>query len=166
MSGARTLAQLTGRVKVAQAIGPQTGLQLLVIHRANVAGTNRSIAFERYFEDLVDDRYAHSGQEFRAVLKHQAPGGVGFQATGRHIVRNYDDRPALHLDGQLLDGGAWREDRRNSVHLRAQKSFPFADTWLGAIGMHVEWLYQQVDSNDPYYDASTQVYSTGVELEF
>ena len=164
MTDARTLTQLTGRIKLAQAIGRQTGLQLLFIHRANLAGSNRTLTFDSYFEDLIDDRYSHSGSEYRVVLKHVGHGGVELQATGRHLLRNYDDRPALELDGELVDGGVWREDRRNLVHLRAKKALPFAHGW--PLLVHAEWLYQQVDSNDPYYDASTRVYSTGVEIEF
>ena len=32
--------------------------------------------------------------------------------------------------------------------------------------LHLEWLYKDVNSNDLYYDTSTQLYSLGVEVGF
>jgi hypothetical protein len=60
----------------------------------------------------------------------------------------------------------WREDRRHSLHLEGEKVLHRGAGWIRQVGLRLEWLYQRVDSNDPYYDATTQVYSVGVEFGF
>lgn len=166
LTGERTLAQVTGSAKVAQALGPQTGLQLVCTWRTNLAGQGRSVAFETYFEDLLDDHYAHTGTDLRAVLKHVAVGGFRLEATGRTAWRTYEDRPALDLEGYLIGDGVWREDRRHSLHLEGEKVIYTGAGWPRQVGVRAEWLYQRVDSNDPYYDAATRVYSVGLEIGF
>ena len=166
MAGARTLAQVGLRAKVAQAIGPQTGLQLILTRRANVAGRNRDLALDTHFEDLVDDRYAYSSKELKAIVKHVASGGVKLQASGRYAWRDYDDRPAMDLEGYLIGDGVWRADRRKALQLEGEKVIPMGKGWLKQIGVRLEWLYQHVDSNDPYYKAATQVYTVGVDFGF
>ena len=164
----RNLVQLVSRFKVAQSLGSNTGLQLEYLHRANLAGQSRYTEEEFYNpdDDLFDDRYSYDGSQFRTTLKHLAGWGVQVEATGNAERRHYTGRPALDLEGFLLDPASTRQDTRKSLGLAAEKSFYVDQGWVREIQVQLEWLYRRIDSNDPYYRTDVQVYSTGIQIDF
>ena len=166
--GVRTLVQATIGAKVAQAVARGTGLQIEYLQRINIAGRNRYAEVEGYNTDdeLFDDRYSYDGSEIRSTLKHLTPWGLQVEATGRYTRRNYTGRPALDLNGFLIAPDLTRRDTHKSVGVEAEKTFRLSNGWLREVGMRVEWLYSDIDSNDPYYDTSVQIFSTGLQVGF
>lgn len=164
----RHLMQLIARAKIAQSLAQNAGLQLEYIRRANLAGTSRFADTQLYNPDdeLFDDRYAYEGHSGRSVLKYLAGGGVQLQATGRWERRHYPGRPALDLDGFLLDSGATRRDIRRSLRLAAERSFYPTSGLASQARLRLEWSYLDTDSNDLYYDTAAKTYTLGVEFDF
>jgi hypothetical protein len=164
----RNLVQLVSRLKIAQSLGNNTGLQLEYRRRANLAGQSRYAQEELYNpdDDLFDDHYSYSGDELRTTLKHLAPWGLLMELTGRSEQRNYEGRPALDLEGFLLAASTTREDTRNTLALTTEKTFYLEEGRVREIRLQLEWLYRDIQSNDAYYQTDSQVYSTGVQIDF
>ena len=80
--------------------------------------------------------------------------------------RDFAGRPAFDLEGFVLASGDYRSDRRDTFKLVAEKSLFPGSAPTREIGLRIEWLVGEVDSNDPYYDAGYQVFSTGVQVDF
>ena len=164
----RHLAQLVSRLRVAQSLNLTTGLQLQYRNRRNVAGQSRYSADQVYNpdDDLFDDHYSYSGHEISATLKHLAANGWQLEVTGRSEDRHYGGRPALDLEGYLLESGDTRRDTRQSLSVGAERSiFPQAG-WVREVRVQLGWLYSDIDTNDLYYRAAAQVFSTGIQLDF
>ena len=164
----RTLAQLVSQAKIAQSLGQSTGLQLEFRHRANVAGQSRLVDAQAYDpdDDLFDDRYNYSGRRLRAAIKHFGPADVQLEVGGTSERRRYGGRPALDLDGLLVDDGADRRDRISSFSLGLER--PFYPLWLDEreVSLELEWRYRDVSSNDEYYSAQAQTFSLGMQVGF
>ena len=165
--GGSIQAQALLRVRIAQAVARGTGLQMEFLRRVNVYGHNRYTELENYDgeENPFDDRYSYGGREIRGTLKHLGS-VVRVEVTGRYVWRDYEDRPALDLDGAVVDLGILRQDRRKSLQFEVEKVLSLPGMWLREVGLQAKWLYLDVDSNDPYYSAATQVYSVGLRLGF
>ena len=166
--GARTLAQVLMRLKVAQSVAKGTGLQLELLRRVNVTGGDRYAAGAGYVEgeNPFDDRYSYGGREIRSSLKHLGVWGMRLEMTGQVAWRNYEDRPALGADGAVVAPTPLRRDRRKSLHFQAEKVFRLSSRWMQEVGLQAEWLYLDVNSNDAYYDVATRVYLIGLRLGF
>lgn len=156
-------AQIVLRVKLAQSLADAVGLQTEYANRTNLAGPGRSIDAQAYDpdEDLFGDRYSYAGHEFRVATKY-LDNSTRVEIGGQYARRRYPGRPALDLEGALL--GAMRKDGRRGLSAEAERTFPLAGGFLQEVRLHLEWFYLDVDSNDPYYQSSTQVYSAGVQL--
>ena len=164
----RSLMQAIMRLKLAQSLGPSTGLQLAYSRRDNLAGQSRYANLELYNpdDDLFDDHYSYSGGELRATLKHLAPWGAQVEASAATENRRFAGRPALDLDGLAAASGTNRNDRRKRMRLTAEKSlFPSVPLYQ-EVTVRLEWLIGENDSNDPYFDTRYQVISTGVQVDF
>ena len=164
----RHLAQLVSRIKVAQSLNLTTGLQLQYRNRTNLTGQSRYRAEQVYNpdDDLFDDHHSFSGHELSATLKHLAGSGWQLEVTGRSEDRHYRGRPALDLEGFLLDSGETRCDTRRSLSVGAEKSiFPQAG-WVREVRVQLGWLYSDIETNDLYYRATSQMFSSGIQLDF
>ena len=166
--GEGTLVQSVIRCKIAQAVARGTGLQVEYTHRTNLVGSNRYAEVESYTgeDDAFDDRYSYSGKRVEATLKRVGRWGMVLSLTGQYEWRSFEDRPALDLDGWAIGADVTREDRRGSLFLEAEKVFHLKTGWLREVGIHLESLVQDVDSNDPYYATSTRIHSVGFSFGF
>ena len=164
----RNLMQLITRLKIAQALGNNTGLQLEYRRRATLSGRSRFSEKEFYNpnDDLFDDRYSYNGHELRSTLKHLAPWGLLVELSGRLEHRDYTGRPALDLEGFLVAEAATREDNRKTVALTTERTFYLQEGRVREIRLQLEWLYRDIESNDAYYQTDSQVYATGIQIEF
>ena len=163
----RNLLQFNTRIKLAQSIDQYTGLQLAYRRKTNLAGQSRFSSEQLYNpdDDLFDDRYSYSGHEYRTTLKRLASAGKIFEFTARTARRRYTGRPALDLEGFLVESGETRQDTRNTLSLKVEKSV-FPATLSHEIRLHVEWQYTDINSNDPYYNTDYQALSAGVVVDF
>jgi hypothetical protein len=78
--------------------------------------------------------------------------------------RDYVDRAAYDLLGLSL--GETRSDTRWQLSLGARKTFWLDRSWPTEIVVDLNLSRRDVDSNDPYYDATSHVFTTGVQLGF
>ena len=78
--------------------------------------------------------------------------------------RSYNSRPTYALDG--FPTGAFAEETRRTVRLGLGRSFYSANSWAREIGIELEWLYRDIDSNDAFYDADARSYTIGIQLGF
>ena len=162
-------AQATAWLKVAQSVATRTGLQLQYTRQALLAGGTRYRRPEEYdpVEELFDDGYSRSGYELRATIKHQGAAGFDLLATARRARRLYEGRPALDLDGLPVGVGQNRRDTRTGLLVRLDRDLTaHAPVHLANLVLRLEWSLLAVDSNDPYYDTSTRVYSAALRLGF
>ena len=173
-------AQATAWIKVAQSLADRTGLQFQYTHLVLLGGGTRYRRPDEYdpSEELFDDGYSRSGFEVRTTLKHQTTAGIDLSATARRAHRRYEDRPALDLSGLIPSGLAAgaaspigaaedRQDTRTSLLARVDVDLTsLAPQGVADLGLRLEWSHLRVDSNDPYYDATTRVYSATARLAF
>lgn len=163
----RSLVQLHWRLKLAQGLGADTGLQLIYQRRHNLAGQSRFADISVYDTDdeLFDDHYSYSGDLARTTLKHLAPANSMLTISLATERRDFAGRPALDLQGFTIPGDG-RSDRRNTLKIAAERSFRPGEKSTREVALRLEWLVGDVDSNDPYYDAAYQVVSAGVQVDF
>ena len=164
----RNLIQLITRLKIAQALGNNTGLQLEYRKRTTLSGQSR-FSSEQFYnpnDDLFDDHYSYKGHEWRSTLKNLAPWGLLVELSGRLEHRNYTGRPALDLEGFLVAEAAARADKRKTMALSAERTFYLQEGRVREIRLQLEWLYRDIESNDAYYQTDSQVYATGIQIEF
>ncbi|MFT5367725.1 MAG: hypothetical protein ACI8V2_002686 [Candidatus Latescibacterota bacterium] len=163
---ARTLAQVITGVKVAQSLTRYTGLQVEYLRRFTLAGRNRYAALDGYNTDdeLFDDQYSYEGQEYRTKLKYSASSGLSVEIMGRYVTRNYTGRPALDLNGFIVDPDLVRADTRKSLSVAGTKMFKISRGWFQKTTITAEWLLNHIASTDSYYDTSGQVLSVGLQL--
>ena len=59
-----------------------------------------------------------------------------------------------------------RQDTRRGLSVSAERKFRVSGEGIKEVGLQLEWLYTDVDSNDPYYQTATKVYSIGLQFGF
>ena len=164
----RNLMQLKTRLKIAQSLGDNTGLQLEYRMRSNFIGQSRFRAEQFYNpnDDLFDDGYSYEGHELRSTLKHLAPWGLVVELSGFVEHRDYTGRPALDLEGFLVAEAVTRTDERKTLALTVERTFYLQESRINEIRLQLEWLYRDIESNDAYYQTDSQIYATGVQIDF
>ena len=154
-------SQVTGSLKLAQSLADNTGLQLQYLwHRAS-QGVDEQYIEDAYYsaEEFFDDEYAYSGSEYRAVLKHVAPWRTTLKASLSMKDRDYNVSSIYTVSGS-------REDRDITFRFEAEKKFSLP---LGAatdFALHIQFLHKRNNSNDSYYDYSTNMLSIGTKAAF
>ena len=83
---------------------------------------------------------------------------------GRYVTRNYAGRPALDLNGFIVNPDLMREDTRKSISVAGTKTFKFSRGLFQKTTITAEWLLNNIASTDSYYDTSGQVLSVGLQL--
>jgi len=162
----RNLLQWVTRAKIAQSIGENIGLQIEWRRRTSLRGDSRYLGdlFYNPDDDLFDDRYSYSGQQLGSTLKYLAPLGLTLETSFKRQTRNYSSRPAYDVLGSYL--GQSQQETRRTLRLGLEKSFFRERGWVREIGVDIEWLYRNIDSNDPFYDAEARAYTMGIQLGF
>ena len=163
--GDRHLGQLVLRLKAAQALAAQVGLQLEYRRRVNLHGDGRYAELEYDPNgELFDDRYSYEGSEWRGALKWAPGRGWTMNVSGSSVEREYAARPALDMEGYEL--GETRADQRTRLLVEVTRRFAVSGSALREVELLAEWVYADVDSNDPYYRTEARTYSAGVRLGF
>jgi len=158
-SGRSYANQITGSLKLAQSLADNTGLQLQYLwHRAS-DGVDEQYIEDAYYsaEEFFDDEYVYSGSEYRAVLKHVVPWRTTLKASLSIKDRDYSVPSIYTVSGS-------REDRDVTFRFEVEKGFS-----LGAatdFALHIQFLSKRNNSNDSYYDYSTNMLSIGTKVAF
>ena len=156
------------KLKAAQSLADVAGLRASYTMRRNISGESRPVeeAFYDADDELFDDRYSYQSDEVQAVLKYLAPLNAEVEVGGSWARRRYGGRPALDLEGNFIGADVERQDTRRSASLGLVKTFYMEGGWAREVDVEFEWLYRNTQSNDPYYDAAGQMFSTGVQIGF
>ena len=180
------------RLKAAQSLGPNLGLQLAWHHQGILTGQSRHADWFRYDpneifdepyktkakpkdwyktkakgydpDELFEDRYSYGGDQWSATLKYLAPLNCELAASFYGESRLYSQRPAYDLAG-MLTGKSTTETRR-TARLGLARTFYLDNTPFREIALELEWLYRSVASNDAFYDADAHAYSAGIQFGF
>lgn len=162
--GARLQGSTTAWIRLAQGLGPATGLQL-EYRRQYSTGIDPYRLGETFDPgtELFDDGYGQEGSRMRAAVRHQ---GKGFElrGTAHRERRHYRGRPALDLDGMPLATGDPRRDRRTGGLLAVERRSGWARGRELELVVGLEASIETVDSNDPYYDATTRAVTASIRL--
>jgi len=163
-AGDQSQVQMTLSAGVTHEISTDSRLHVSYCWLHDVAGRGSELNEEADTGvDLAVDHYSYEGQKIQASLTQEFA-GVGFRGTSKLDIRNYSSRLALDMEGLPLGNGILRSDSRRSLELQVDRSLGIgADERLRLL---LKWRYTDVDSNDLFYDASTQLYSTALRFAF
>jgi hypothetical protein len=164
----RVQARASVWLKVAQSLGPATGVNIRVTRKELLSGTARYRLPEEYDpeEELFDDQYSYTASQGRVGLKHVLGADTELVGSLQLEKRRYTDRPALTLDGFPAGAGETRDDTRTRAYLRVERTLTRTPAPLTDLGVALEWSLQRVDSNDPYYDATARLYAISLRGAF
>ena len=162
----RHLLQWVSRLKAAQSLGPNAGLQVEWQHRQNFSGQSRfaDLLFYNPDDDLFDDQFSYGGHRIGTTLKYLAPWQSELQTSFQRENRDYNNRPAYDLNG--LPTGDSATETRQTLRLGIGRTFYPTNSWIQEAGVELEWLYRDINSNDVFYDASARSYTVGLQLGF
>ncbi|MFC1718019.1 hypothetical protein ACFL6S_30440 [Candidatus Poribacteria bacterium] len=154
-------SQVTGSLKLAQSLADNTGLQLQYLWHHASQGVDEQYIEDAYYsaEEFFDDEYVYSGSEYRTVLKHMAPWRTTLKASLSMKDRDYNVPSIYTVSGS-------REDRDITFRFEVEKGFSLP---LGAatdFTLHIQFLHRRNNSNDSYYDYSTNMLSIGTKAAF
>ena len=167
--GDGTSRQVVGLLRMAQAISTQTGLSAELLWHKNLLNSARYLGNPEgsYYsdEELFDDIYGYDGPEFSVNLKQNLPWRMKLTIGSGLAQKNYEQRPALTLDGSPFDDGRLRQDTRSSAWLTLQKALPLGSGWQ-PLAFSINWTGIHNRSNDPYYQYGSGFFSVGISQEF
>ncbi len=184
------------RLKAAQSLGPNLGLQLAWHHQGILAGQSRDADWFWYDPNKVFAEFYKAKTKSKAD-RHDR--GEFYQAPPTSPAYWYDP-DELFVDRYSYGGDQWsatlkylaplnsqlaasfqRESRRynqrlaydepttetrHTTHLGLVRTFYLDSTWLREMALELEWLYRLIESNDAFYDADAHAYSAGVQFGF
>ena len=154
-------SQVTGSLKLAQSLADNTGLQLQYLWHHAPHGMDEQYIEDAYYsaEEFFDDEYAYSGSEYRTILKHIAPWRTTLKASFSMKDRNYNVPSLYTMSGS-------REDRDVTFRFEVEKKFSLSLGTATDFALHIQFLNKRNNSNDSYYDYSTNMLSIGTKMAF
>lgn len=167
--GDESAGQLTWLVRVAQSLGPRTGLSLQFTRRSvfgsvpPVVVTTPALLFE---DGVYDDPYASDASAARATLKHVFAGGAEAAIGGYWLDKAYAATVALDTTGEPRSDGALRKD--TVWQAEATASVPVLGSRTGAVSLALElgWQYTRHRSNDAFYRYDAHAVRLGLSAAY
>jgi len=162
----RHVLQTVTRLKAAQSVSANAGLQIEWQHRHKFSGASRfaDLLFYNPDDDLFDDQFSYGGDLFGTTLKYLAPWQSEIEATFQRESRNYNNRPAYDFSGFITKDPA--TELRRTISLGLGRTIYPVNSWVQEAGVELEWLYRDINSNDVFYDADAHAYTIGLRLGF
>jgi hypothetical protein len=168
-AGDETAGQLAWMLRVAQSVGPRSGLSLQYTRRS-VFGTVPPVVVTTpalLFEDGVyDDPYASDASSVLGRLKHVFGSGAVASLEGRWLDKAYASTVALDGTGVPRPDGDLRKDTVWSAAVSA--SVPVLGSHTGAISLALElgWQYTRHRSNDAFYRYDAHAVTAGLSAAY
>ena len=153
--------RITGSVKLAQSLADNTGLQLQYLWHYAPRGIEEQYIEDNYYsaEEFFDDEYTYSGVEYRAVLKHIASRRTILKASFSMKDKEYNV-PSIYTESGI------RKDRDIAFQFEIEKGFSLPLGTDTDFALHIQFLHKRNNSNDSYYDYSTNIISIGTKAAF
>ena len=161
-NGKSYAAQMTGSVKIAQSLADLTGLQFQYLWHYAPQGIadDQHIESGYYFaEDFLEDEYDYSSHEYQITLKHLGPWRTMVRGTLSRENREYNTLSVYNADQS-------RRDSNITLFLEVERKFSLPLGSFPDLALHIEFLHRKNESNDPYYDHSTNIFSIGTKAKF
>jgi len=155
-------------VKIAQSLGSKTSINFKYLNRMNVglvSGLATVMNSDNLFteEELFDDRYGYNGHEFYLSIIRFLPAYIKLELNSGYLWKNYENRQIYDLDGNVIESGDNRLDKRSFMWLRLSRGFNV--NWgIKNIQVNLDGGYLNNLSNDVYYKFDN--YFTSLGLEF
>lgn len=162
------VTQLVAQLRVAQSLANSTGLSMDIRIRRNPGDGVRYLAGQvsgyTTEDELFDDRYGYESEEVATTLTQLLPWKMTLKSGLEFQWKDYVNRPALDLNGEVLSSGDLRNDRQVLGWLSLSKSFSV----LGgkSVDLFAEFYWIDNQSNDLYYDYQVNLISFGITTSF
>ena len=115
-------------------------------------------------EELYDDRYGYESEELGLMLSALLPLSSMMRLGYDHYAKRYQ-HPVLDLNGDPLPGDVLRQDSRQALWGRLEKSFSLGQGGRSLkISLEYFWLLNR--SNDLYYDYDARIGTLGFQVNF
>jgi len=167
--GSGASQQFVGLIRVARSVLPKLGVSAQRLLRRNVQSSVRYLGTTDGFyysdEEIFDDIYGYNSEELSLTLNSRLPFKTTLSIGSQLIWKHYDLREALDLDGNPFPNFRLREDKRNILNVSLQKSLGLK-TGLIPLKLSLDWTGIWNDSNDPYYNYDSQIFSFGLTQDF
>lgn len=161
--------QFVSSIKAAQSLSPSVGISMQFLLRKNIISSIRYLGTDTGFyysdEELFDDKYGYSSEEFTTTLKKRFPWKIEISLGANFKLKHYDSRLALDLDGYPYSDERLRSDNRLVTWLSLTKSFKVSNS-LRPISISFNWSNINNVSNDPYYEYDSSFITFGISQSF
>ena len=154
------VTQLSGMLRIGQGITDGTGISLTAQYQVSLAKESRYLSFEDGIltdDEIFDDHYGYDGPMGSIMLTQMLQADFRFRASASVQQRQYSDRPAYDLLGEIV--ASQRIDTRSVLSLSIDKSFP-------SLGLQVILAYDHIinASNDAFYTYRNNAISLSLSL--
>ena len=161
--------QWVALIRGAQSLTSKTGVNAQLLLRRNIKSSVRymgSMSGVYYSdEELFDDIFGYNAEQFSLTLRQMLPWRTKLSLGSTWIDKKYDKRLALDLDGTPYPDGRLRSDRRWIHWISIEKSLSVLSTQQPVI-FSVDWTLLHNNSNDPFYDYSSNYFTFGISQNF
>jgi len=142
-------------LRAAQSLSANIGISAEYRVRHNWNSATRYLASSEggYFsdEDVFDDVFAHHGQSALATYRQRLPWSMQLSINGRWYEKNYDERLAADLAGEIFPDARLRSDERRTAWLQIEKRLKLKSN-LNPLKVTVTYSWLKNQSNDPLYN--------------
>jgi hypothetical protein len=154
--------QLIGIARVGQGLIAGTGLSLTAQYQINLQKEPRCLSSEYGIisdDELFDDHYGYEGLQTGLMLTQILPASVVMKINAGVQNRNYSERAAYDLAGNVL--ASRRVDTRRQLSALVEKAFT-------ALGFSVSLVYDHIRnaSNDYYYDYANHAVTAQMSIVY
>ncbi|NIR52019.1 hypothetical protein GWO43_25715 [candidate division KSB1 bacterium] len=167
---APSASQFIGSLKFGQSLSSITGLSFQYLRRINLSDAARYSALAGEIwnynteDDLFDDPYAYQGHEMSTVLTQLLPWQTRVKMGYDRYIKNYGYE-ALDLNGEPLLIPEDRRDTRNVVWFNLTKQFSQKSAFRN-FELSLDFYYLNNNSNDPYFNYDSSVFTFGTGFSF
>ena len=159
-----SLSQAGVRVSVGQALTDALGIGLKYQRRWNLDGDMHALVAgvlnSGGDDELIDDPFSYSGDEFSATLTSILPWSMTMKASATAHLKAYPYAASL----DVAIGGPDRNDRRYGSSLSLEKTFDASWFLFEAPSLTLAYQYIRNQSNAAIFDFSAHAVSLGIEV--
>jgi hypothetical protein len=158
-SGSNTTGNVVTRVdvtgKVIQSLSDWTGIALSGGYNAVLQKNERYIVSRNLNgnTDIFEDRFSYEGSVINLGFTQQFPWSISASLDAGYSYKNFVDRPAYDLAGNIISNQ--RIDKEATFAFHLQKYF-------GIIGIALSYEYTNNNSNDVFYNCNNNVITLGL----
>jgi len=142
---------------IAQGVGDRIGLRISGMKQWILSGGNPFSSVEEFYmvENPSYDSYSWTGYQLSSQLTVLVPWDIELKIGYTMDNKEFHGIESMSLEGDTL--GITRKDERGQFEARLEKNFPIFSVFLS-------YFYIDNQSNDPFFDWQSNLFSVGIEL--